>query len=279
MLMSFFSHILSAWFAFLLPSYATFKALSHRPLSEPELQRWAMYWSVVGAFVAFEYTAEWFISWCVINLSSSFKFLSHANLTIFATQNTLLALPCPSTNPGKSEAPLSKIARVITISQYTSRQGSTYIYTTYLQPFFSQNEADLDEGIVQAQKNILTFIQTRLTALWEYLLNAANKRQATTSTAAGSSNTSSAPNGSASALQSVFGLWQTYGPSVLSALGTKGTTSVVASSSSVQGASGAATQRGSAQASNNNLHSTTASPAPTPSPENPNPSFPEPYHF
>lgn len=241
MLMSFFSHILSAWFAFLLPSYATFKALSHRPLSEPELQRWAMYWSVVGAFVAFEYTAEWFISWLPFYWEVKTLFLLY------------LALP--------------------------QTQGSTYIYTTYLQPFFSQNEADLDEGIVQAQKNILTFIQTRLTALWEYLLNAANKRQATTSTAAGSSNTSSAPNGSASALQSVFGLWQTYGPSVLSALGTKGTTSVVASSSSVQGASGAATQRGSAQASNNNLHSTTASPAPTPSPENPNPSFPEPYHF
>ncbi len=55
----------SAWFAFLLPSYATFKALSHRPLSEPELQRWTMYWSVVGAFVAFEYAAEWLISWYV----------------------------------------------------------------------------------------------------------------------------------------------------------------------------------------------------------------------
>lgn len=23
-----------------------------------------MYWSVVGAFVAFEYVAEWLISWC-----------------------------------------------------------------------------------------------------------------------------------------------------------------------------------------------------------------------
>lgn len=57
--------IVSAWFAFLLPSYATFKALSHRPLSEHELQRWAMYWTVVGAFVAFEYTAEWLISWYV----------------------------------------------------------------------------------------------------------------------------------------------------------------------------------------------------------------------
>lgn len=36
----------SAWFAFLLPCYNTFKALSHRPLSEPELERLAMFWCV-----------------------------------------------------------------------------------------------------------------------------------------------------------------------------------------------------------------------------------------
>ena len=72
--------IVSAWFAFLLPSYATFKALSHRPLSEHELQRWAMYWTVVGAFVAFEYTAEWLISWYVTFFSTS----PYLNYTIFA---------------------------------------------------------------------------------------------------------------------------------------------------------------------------------------------------
>ncbi|KAJ3575973.1 hypothetical protein NP233_g732 [Leucocoprinus birnbaumii] len=255
MLMSFLSHILSAWFAFLLPSYATFKALSHRPVSEPELQRWAMYWSVVGAFVAFEYTAEWLIS----------------------CQNSLFTVPRSSADSGKSEA-LSKMARVITISPSASvYQGSTYIYTTYLQPFFVQNEADLDEGIVQAQKNVLTFVQTRITALWEYLLNAANKRQAT-SAAAGSSNSTSAPNTNASPLQSVYGLWETYGPSVLSALGTRGSTAV-ATSSSVQGASGTAAQRGKAEASdNNNSHSNAASPASTPS-GNPNPPLPRAVSF
>jgi len=55
----------SAWFAFLLPCYSTFKVLSHQPVSEPDIQKWAMYWSVVGAFVAFEYLAEWLISWQV----------------------------------------------------------------------------------------------------------------------------------------------------------------------------------------------------------------------
>jgi len=56
----------SAWFAFLLPCYSTFKVLSHQPVSEPDIQKWAMYWSVIGAFVAFEYLAEWLISWQVI---------------------------------------------------------------------------------------------------------------------------------------------------------------------------------------------------------------------
>ena len=53
----------SAWFAFFIPCYGTFKTLSNRPISESELQKWAMYWSVIGAFVAFEYATEWFISW------------------------------------------------------------------------------------------------------------------------------------------------------------------------------------------------------------------------
>jgi hypothetical protein len=58
----------SAWFAFLLPCYATFKALSNRPLSEPDLHKLSMYWATIGAFVAFEYTLEWTISWYIMFL-------------------------------------------------------------------------------------------------------------------------------------------------------------------------------------------------------------------
>ena len=53
----------SAYFAFLLPAFSTFKALAHRPVSEPDLERLCMYWTVMGVFVAFQYTAEWLISW------------------------------------------------------------------------------------------------------------------------------------------------------------------------------------------------------------------------
>jgi receptor expression-enhancing protein 1/2/3/4 len=177
MIMSLVSHIICAWFAFLIPSYSTFKALSHRPLSEPELERWAMYWSVVGAFVAFEYVAEWLASW----------------LPFYWEVKTLvlLFLALPQT------------------------QGSTFVYNTYLRPFFSKNEADLDDGISAVQRNALTFLQTRLSGLWELASNRLNKTHPSTQSAAptGSSN---APNGIS--LQSAIGLFQAYAPSALGGL-------------------------------------------------------------
>jgi len=53
----------SATTAFLYPAYASYKTLSQRPASEEELERWLMYWSVLGGVVAVEYVAEWMVSW------------------------------------------------------------------------------------------------------------------------------------------------------------------------------------------------------------------------
>jgi receptor expression-enhancing protein 1/2/3/4 len=133
--------LLSAWFAFFIPCYATFKALSNRPISESELQKWAMYWSVIGAFVAFEYVAEWFISWLPFYWEVK---------TLF-----LLFLSLPQT------------------------QGSTYIYTAYLQPLFSRNEHHLDA----IQQNMLAFIQAKLATLWTMVGKKLPQGQAATSTA------------------------------------------------------------------------------------------------
>ena len=55
----------SAICAFLYPGYASYKTLSQRPASEAELERWLMYWSVLGCIVGIEYVAEWLISWYV----------------------------------------------------------------------------------------------------------------------------------------------------------------------------------------------------------------------
>jgi len=130
MLMSTLSRLLSAWFAFLLPCFATYKALSRRPFAEPDIQRWSMYWAVIGVFMAFEYVAEWTVSW--LPFYWEFK-------TLF-----LLYLSLPQT------------------------QGSTYVYTTYLQPFLSRNEADMDAGIIAIQRNVVTFIQGKLSTIWEF---------------------------------------------------------------------------------------------------------------
>jgi len=141
--MSMLSNLLCAWFAFLIPCYSTWKALAHRPLSEPDLERWAMYWVCVGGLVAFENVAQWFVSW--------FPFYWEAR-TLF-----LLFLALPQT------------------------QGSTFIFQTYVEPFFKKNEGEIDAGIQAAQSNTLTFLQAKLMALWETLWRVATKSNAAAS--------------------------------------------------------------------------------------------------
>ena len=51
--------------AFLYPAYASYKTLSKRPASDAELERWLMYWSVLGVILAVEYVAEWLVRWYV----------------------------------------------------------------------------------------------------------------------------------------------------------------------------------------------------------------------
>ena len=55
--------------AFIYPGYASYKTLSQRPASPEELERWLMYWSVLGCVVGIEYVAEWLISWYVTRIS------------------------------------------------------------------------------------------------------------------------------------------------------------------------------------------------------------------
>ncbi|OSX67275.1 hypothetical protein POSPLADRAFT_1037934 [Postia placenta MAD-698-R-SB12] len=140
MLTSLASNLLSAWFAFLLPCYGTWKSLAHRPVSEPELERWAMYWSVLGAFVAFEYVAEWLVSWLPFYWEIKTLFL------------LFLALP--------------------------QTQGSTWFYVTFMNPYLTKNEAEIDAGIVQAKENIITFLQNRVQAIWQSVLDSAAQASA-----------------------------------------------------------------------------------------------------
>jgi len=169
MFTSFLFHIVSAWFAFLLPCFATYKALSRH--SEPDIEKWCMYWSVVGALVGFEYLFEWVVSW--------FPFYWEVKTLL------LLFLALPQT------------------------QGSTWLYKSYLEPYFIQNEASLDAGIVAAQTDVLVFVQTRLLALWELIWAIANKSPATGQATSGSSAPVQSP------LDTAKQLFSSYAPGIL----------------------------------------------------------------
>ncbi|KAL0951426.1 hypothetical protein HGRIS_008118 [Hohenbuehelia grisea] len=95
--------------------------------------------------------------------------------------------------------------------------GSTYIYTAYLQPFLKKNEADLDAGIIAAQQSTLTFLQTRLSSLWDFFWSLINKTPASGQPPAPGA-PPQAGAGAGLSLESAMGLWRSYGPSVLGAL-------------------------------------------------------------
>ncbi|KAH7930559.1 hypothetical protein BV22DRAFT_1028277 [Leucogyrophana mollusca] len=179
MFMSMISHLLCAWFAFLLPCYSTFKALSHAPLSG-ELEKLSMYWAVIGAFVAIEHTVGPFISW--------FPFYWELR-TIF-----LLYLSLPQT------------------------EGSTYIYKSYLQPFCARNEAELDSGIAAAQHNVVGFCQSRFSSLLDIFWSLLNKTPVTKQFQKDAQNQTGATGAGGYSLDSVKSLWNAYGPTTFGGL-------------------------------------------------------------
>jgi len=135
-----------------------------------------MYWAIVGALVAFEYLFEWSLSW--------FPFYWEVKTLL------LLFLALPQT------------------------QGSTWLYKTYLEPYFIQNEAALDAGILSAQTNVLIFIQAKLTTLWDLLWSILNKSPAT-----GQAPNSTSPQPPVqSPLDAAKQLFNSYAPGILGSL-------------------------------------------------------------
>lgn len=141
------------------------------------MQRTAKYWTVIGAYVGFEYLVGWFISWLPFYWEAK---------TVF-----LLFLSLPQT------------------------QGSTFVYDTYLKPFFVKNHNSIDSGIISIQGSIITFIHTRLYAVWELLWSVINKTPPP-----GQPPAAAPPPAAGFSVESAMGLWHTYGPSLLSAIQT-----------------------------------------------------------
>ncbi|OWZ64473.1 hypothetical protein J008_03301 [Cryptococcus neoformans] len=103
--------------SYLYPAYASYKALSLHPESSPEamaqVERWLMYWAVVGTWTAVEAIIGWTITWMPFySLIKTFVLLS-------------LSLP-----------------------QF---EASTYIYRSHLSPFFQEHEQDIDAFLASSR--------------------------------------------------------------------------------------------------------------------------------
>ncbi|KAG8759456.1 hypothetical protein FRC12_009756 [Ceratobasidium sp. 428] len=127
------SRVISVTGAFLYPTYASYKTLSRRPTQEADLERWLMYWSVMGCVVGVEYIAEWLIRW--IPLYWEIK-------TIF-----LLYLALPQT------------------------QGATSIYNNRLQPVLKHYEPQIDASVARMRSRAYVFFREKLQELWARVIN------------------------------------------------------------------------------------------------------------
>ncbi|KAF8153106.1 TB2/DP1, HVA22 family-domain-containing protein [Crassisporium funariophilum] len=194
MLFSLTSRIVSALAAFLYPGYASYKTLSQRPASEAELERWLMYWSVLGCVVGVEYLAEWLVSW--IPLYTTLK-------AIF-----FLYLALPQT------------------------QGASYIYMVHLRPFFATHEGQIDSAIAEVRGRLYTFLQEKARAVWAAMLGAltsggdgangsgvGGQSAWPAGTGAGAGARGQPPptlnNPASGPAQLVSSLWTSYGPSII----------------------------------------------------------------
>ena len=136
--------------AYLYPGYASYKTLSQRPANEADIERWLMYWSIIGCVVAVE-SVEWLINWSV--LPSKSISLTHRS-------------DCECVSP--SRLPLYHLAKTIFILYLVLPQtkGSSYLYTRHLQPFFHTYEPQIDATLFSLKARSYAFIQERLRGLW-----------------------------------------------------------------------------------------------------------------
>jgi receptor expression-enhancing protein 1/2/3/4 len=96
-------------------------------------------------------------------------------------------------------------------------QGATYLYKTYLQPFYESNTQNIDAAIASAKTSSLGFVQSTIAAIWASIIN-----RLTSAQAAGNQNADPAPGQPGNPAQNnvneaINGLWKQWGPAVLSA--------------------------------------------------------------
>jgi len=168
-----------AVFGYLYPSYATFKVLTGRPTTEPQLESWMFYWSEIGIFATAEHLVEWLVNWFPLYYELKFMFV--------------LWLISPGT------------------------QGSTYLYKAYLQPFLTSNTEAIDRAIVSAHTNAIDFVQSSVQAAWAFILGRLGKVQAEAQQNQGAAPGQQGNPAQNGPLQGMAGLFSQYGPAILAA--------------------------------------------------------------
>ena len=104
-------------------------------------------------------------------------------------------------------------------------QGSTWVFTTYFQPFLLKNQADIDANIAAVQTNTLAFLQSRLQVFWQTFWDLATKSAASNQARAPGAPQSGAPGGQqqqpaasgANYVELARSLWTSYGSSLIGA--------------------------------------------------------------
>ncbi|KAJ3567418.1 hypothetical protein NP233_g6383 [Leucocoprinus birnbaumii] len=211
------SRVISSLVAFLYPGYASYKTLSQRPASEEELERWLMYWSVLGFVVGIEYVAEWVISW----------------IPFYYTLKTFFLL-------------------YIALPQF---KGSSYLYKTHLQPFFRTHETQIDSTLARLKSRLYAFLQQRARMIWEQAAVAMGQAPSSYATSGtgreleeeervDAAQPPSLVNPMGGPMQLVSSLWGSYGPSILAGgMALVGAARTQAQSQYNQSSSGANTKR------------------------------------
>ncbi|KAF9269468.1 hypothetical protein L218DRAFT_850805 [Marasmius fiardii PR-910] len=171
------SRIVGTATSFLYPAYCSYKTLSQRPASEVDLERWLMYWSVLGTLLSVELFAEWTISW----------------LPFYYTIKTLflLYLSLPQT------------------------QGSTFIYHKYLAPLLHEHEDQIDRSMSKIRGIVWEFVQAKARALWDALVASMGQQPGAPPIGSAVAPPPTQNDPASGPVQMAFGLWRTYGPVIL----------------------------------------------------------------
>jgi receptor expression-enhancing protein 1/2/3/4 len=94
-------------------------------------------------------------------------------------------------------------------------QGSTFIYDSYLAPYFVRNEAAIDRNIATAEGSIIVFAQERIRAIWNFAWNAISQAQ---NQAAQSEQVGGAAPAVGSPAAIVGNLWRAYGATLMAGM-------------------------------------------------------------